>query len=292
MSLFAGLDEICRRDVLLADHTWFGVGGPARWLLEPTHERQLHTILRRCEDAKVGLKVLGGGSNVLVRDTGFDGAIVRLSGPQFEDIRFEGNEVWAGAAAPMSRLVRQSVRLGLGGLEAIAGIPGTIGGGLRMNAGGRFGHISTAVRRVRVMDQDGQIYERLREDVNFGYRSSDLTNRFLLGAQFELVETDPQELLQRFREIWLYKENTQPGSRGTAGCVFKNPPGAKAGQLIDQTGLKGRQVGGAVVSDRHANFIICRPGAKASDVEQLIDEIRDRVYARFGIELELEIEIW
>ena len=292
MSLFAGLDEICRRDVTLAEHTWFGVGGPARWLLEPTEDRQLHTILRRCEDAKTGLKVLGGGSNVLVRDAGFDGAVVRLSGPQFEDIRFEGTEVWAGAAAPMSRLVRQSVRLGLGGLEAIAGIPGTVGGGLRMNAGGRFGHISTAVRSVRVMDQDGQIHERLREDVNFGYRSSDLTNRFLLGAQFELVETDPQELLQRFREIWLYKENTQPASRGTAGCVFKNPPGSKAGELIDQAGLKGHRIGGAEVSDRHANFIVCRPGAKASDVEQLIDEIRDRVYARFGIELELEIEIW
>lgn len=292
MSLFAGLDDICRRDVPLADHTWFGVGGPARWLLEPTEERHLHTILRRCEDAKADLKVLGGGSNVLVRDAGFDGAVVRLSGPQFQEIRFEGNEVWAGAAAPMSRLVRQSVRLGLGGLEAIAGIPGTVGGGLRMNAGGRFGHIGTVVRSVRVMDQDGQIHERQREDVNFGYRCSDLSNRFLLGARFELVETDPQELLQQFREIWLYKENSQPAARGTAGCVFKNPPGAKAGELIDQAGLKGRRVGGAEVSDRHANFIICRPGAKASDVEQLIDEIRDRVYGRFGIELELEIEVW
>jgi UDP-N-acetylmuramate dehydrogenase len=268
------------------------VGGPAKWFLEPRDDEQLHLILQRCEEAGVRLRVLGAGSNILVRDGGFDGAVVRLSEAGYGQIRFDGLRVWAGAAAPLPRVVRQAVRQGLSGLECVAGVPGTVGGGARNNAGGRFGQIGVSVRRVRVMDQNGQAYEREREELVFGYRSSNLTNRFILGAEFELADVGSEEVLKRFREIWLYKRNTQPGGGGNAGCVFKNPPGAAAGALIEQAGLKGWRVGAAEVSQRHANFIVAGPGATAHDVIKLIDVVKNRVYARFGVPLELEIEIW
>ncbi|MFQ6048981.1 MAG: UDP-N-acetylmuramate dehydrogenase [Phycisphaerae bacterium] len=292
MSLFAGLDEICRPDVPLCEHTRFGLGGPARWFLQPSDEEQLRRIVHRCCEAEVPMRVLGGGANLLVRDEGFDGAVIKLGGAAYGAVRFDGERVWAGAAAPMSRLVRQSVRRGLSGLECLAGIPGTVGGGIKTNAGGRFGQIGTSVQRVRVMEPTGQIYEQRQEELVFGYRSSNIAERFILGAELGLVEASPAEVLQRFREIWIFKRNSQPLMQRNAGCIFKNPPGVAAGALIDQAGLKGRRIGGALVSRRHANFIIVEPGGKAGDVLELIELIRERVYARFGIELELEIEIW
>jgi UDP-N-acetylmuramate dehydrogenase len=292
MSLFAGLDEICRRDVPLSEYTWFGLGGRAKWFLEPTGNDQLRLILQRCERSRLQWRLLGGGSNLLVRDGELDLVVIRLSGAEYEQIRCDGTRVWAGAATPLSRLVRQSIREGLAGLECVAGIPGTVGGAVRNNAGGRFGQISTSVRIVRVMDPGGSITDWPAAELEFGYRSSNLIGAVVLAVQFELQQDDPRDLLQRFREAWLYKKNTQPMGQGNAGCVFKNPAGLSAGALIDQAGLKGWGVDGVRVSQRHANFMVAGDGARSEDVLRLIDIVRKRVYDRFGVFLELELELW
>lgn len=161
-----------------------------------------------------------------------------------------------------------------------------------MNAGGRFGDIGSVVQSVTLMDKTGNIFERSRPDLVFDYRWVNVTAKFILSAQLELNESDPQQLLKTVKEIWIYKKNSQPLNTRNAGCVFKNPRGLSAGVLVERAGLKGLEVGGATVSEKHGNFIVVRKGCKSSDVKQLIDVMRERVKKEFDVELELEIEIW
>lgn len=293
MSLFDDWPEICRREAPLAPLTWFRLGGPAEYLIEPRTEEELAAVVRRCHESGSRLHILGFGANVLAPDEGVRGVVLRLTAEPFTKTEYHGTRVVAGAGVDLTRLVRHTVRRGLAGLEILAGIPGTIGGGIRMNCGGRYGEIATAVRTVRVVDRDGQIHERDRDDVEFGYRRCRLGGEFIVQASFDLVEVDPAELVNRFRQIWMFKQNTQPplGTR-SAGCIFRNPDGRSAGAMIDQAGLKGVRCGGAYVSERHANFILAQPGCTAADVRRLMDIIRDRVEERFGTRLEPEVEIW
>jgi UDP-N-acetylmuramate dehydrogenase len=189
-------------------------------------------------------------------------------------------------------MVLRCVREGLSGLEGLTGVPGSVGGGVRMNAGGAFGDIGSSVESVKVMTEDGEVFTRFREDLAFAYRSTNITSKFILSAEFRLNEDDPHRILRQVKQIWIYKKNTQPLGRRNAGCIFKNPRGLSAGALIDRAGLKGHRIGGAYVSEKHANFIVGDPGAKASDVLKLINLIRDSVYDKSGVYLELEIEVW
>jgi len=198
----------------------------------------------------------------------------------------------AGAGANLNKLVLESVRKGLAGLEALTGIPGSIGGAVRMNAGGRFGDLGSVVQRVTVMNLEGQVFEKAKPELVFDYRSTNITAKLILEATIELTESDPESLLQVVKEVWIYKKNTQPLDTHNAGCIFKNPRGMSAGALIDRAGLKGTQIGGAVVSEKHANFFIAEKGCRSSDVRQLIDLVRTKVKEKFDVELELELEIW
>jgi UDP-N-acetylmuramate dehydrogenase len=293
MNLFDDLPEVCRRDVPLAPLTWFKLGGRADYLIEPRDEQQLARVILRCREGGVPLRFLGLGANVLVSDEGVRGVVVRLTAEPFTRVEFEGHRVTAGAGADMTRLVRATVRRALAGLETIAGIPGTVGGGIAMNCGGRYGEIGTAVERVRVIGPDGEIYERDHDDLDFGYRHSALGADVVLSATFRLQPADPAELDRRFREIWMYKQNTQPPlGVQSVGCIFRNPNGRSAGELIDRAGLKGLRVGSAWVADRHANFILAEPGGKAADVVELIEAITRRVEEHSGIRLEPEVRIW
>lgn len=293
MSLFDAFPDICRRDVPLGPLTWFGLGGCAEYYVEPRTEEQVAEIVRRCRDDGVPLRVLGRGANVLIRDEGVRGVILRLSAEPLCQTQYDGGSVTAGAGVDLPTLVRNTVRRGLAGLENLAGIPGTVGGGVRMNCGGRYGEIGTAVSSLRVVGPDGQIHERDHDDLGFRYRHCDLGGDLIVRVGLELAEIDPQELVRRFREVWMYKQNTQPpmGSH-SAGCVFRNPDGYAAGALIDRAGLKGTRIGSVSVSHRHANFIIADRGGRAADVIALIELIRDRVEQQFGILLEPEVEIW
>jgi UDP-N-acetylmuramate dehydrogenase len=286
------LDEIVKRDEPLAPHTGFGVGGPATYFIEPRTVDELSDVARRCRENEVPMYALGAGANLLVDDTGVKGAVIRLRQGEFDTTEFTSAGVRAAAGADMGRLVLRCVREGLGGLEGLTGIPGSVGGCVRMNAGGAFGDIGNAVESVDVMTESGEIFTRHRGELAFAYRSTNITARFILAAEFTLTPDDPHRILRQVKQIWMYKKNTQPLAQRNAGCVFKNPRGLSAGALIDRAGLKGKRVGGAVVSEKHANFIITERGATASDVLKLINVIRETVYKTSEVYLELEIEVW
>jgi UDP-N-acetylmuramate dehydrogenase len=192
----------------------------------------------------------------------------------------------------MAKLVLSTTRAGLAGFEALAGIPGSIGGGVRMNAGGKFGDIGSVVTRVTVMDLEGNVFERTKDDLVFDYRSSNIAAKFILNATLELDEEDPETVAKRMKEIWIYKRNSQPLNAKSAGCIFKNPRGLSAGALIDQAGLKGMRLGGAEVSTVHANFVVAHPGCKADDILKLIKIIKEKVWDKHQTYLESEVQIW
>ena len=293
MHSFDDFRAILTPDEPMAPHTWFRLGGPAAFVARPRDVSVVAALLRRCREAEVPFRVLGGGSNVLVRDQGFPGLVIHLESPAFSDVTIRGGRVEAGAAVPLTALISQTARAGLAGLEVLTGIPGTVGGALRGNSGGRQGAIGTFVRRVAVVDNSGEALVREREDLRFDYRSSDLDEPIILSAGFELEPEDPESLVRRMRRIWIIKKENQPYGHQSSGCIFKNPtPELSAGTLVERSGMKGHRVGGAEVSDRHANFIVAHPGSKAADVLELIEVIRQKVRQQFGHELELQIKIW
>jgi UDP-N-acetylmuramate dehydrogenase len=218
--------------------------------------------------------------------------VIKLEGPEFGRTEFAGEQITAWAGAELSKLVLDCVEKGLSGVEALTGIPGSVGGAVRMNAGGSFGDIGSAVDAVTLMDIHGNVFEKRKPELIFDYRSANIRARFILNAQLRLTPGDPERIMRTVKESWIYKKNSQPLSTRNCGCVFKNPLGAAAGALIDRAGLKGLQIGGAVVSEKHANFIIARDGCTSRDVLRLIDTIRQRVREQFDVELELEIEVW
>lgn len=292
MTIFSGFESIVKEHCPLADYTWYGLGGAADFLIMPESTEQLQEVLKRCQENNLSVRVLGFGSNLLVSDEGVRGAVIRLEKPAFCQSKFDQTTLTAGAGANLNKLVLEAVRKGLGGLEALTGIPGSIGGAVRMNAGGRFGDFGSVIQSVTVMDAQGRIFEKAKPELVFDYRATNITAKVILGATIELTESDPETLLQVIKEVWIYKKNTQPLDTHNAGCIFKNPRGLSAGALIDRAGLKGTQVGGAVISEKHANFILAEKGCKSSDIRQLIDLIRNKVREKFDVNLELEIELW
>lgn len=293
MHSFDDFRAIVKADEPLAPHLWFRLGGPAAFLARPRTLDELVGLLRRCRDESIPFKVLGGGSNVLVRDEGVKALVLHLESPAFSDVTIRDGRIEAGAAVPLTALISQSTRAGLAGLEFLTGIPGTVGGALIGNAGDRQVSIGQLVDRVTVIDAAVEIKVRDRDDLRFADRESNLDELVILSAEFALERADPEVVVRRMRRIWIVKKENQPYGHQSSGCIFKNPTtDLSAGMLIEQAGLKGTRFGGAEVSDRHANFIVAQPGASASDVLHLIDQIRQRVWQQFGYELELQIQIW
>ena len=292
MSLMTGFEKIVRSAEPLAMHTWFQLGGPAEYFAEPETADDLTALVRRCHEQQIPMRMLGQGSNVLVRDEGTPGLVVHLSSPAFAGIRIEGNTIVAGGGALLGRAVTTSVHGGLAGLETLIGIPGTIGGALHGNAGAQGGHFGQWAFEATVVTSDGQLVQRGSDELAFGYRDTSLDDLAIVEVRCELEEEDPRQLAQRMQRHWIMKKATQPMGHQCAGYVFKNPRGQSAGELIDRAGLKGTRIGGAMVSDRHANFIIAEPECTSQDVCRLIDLVRSQVHDRMGYELELELEIW
>jgi UDP-N-acetylmuramate dehydrogenase len=289
---FSGLEEIVAEDGPLRPHTWYKIGWPAKYFVRPRNTDELQEASRRCLENSVPMYVLGLGANLLVSDEGVNGAVFRLEADYWRRVKFEQTRVEIGAGVDMQKLVLRTVRQGLAGIECLAGIPGTVGGGVRMNAGGKFGDFGAVIQRVQVMSDDGTLFERTKDDLVFEYRKTNIAARFILGATIELEEDDPERIMRKTKEIWMYKRNTQPLNTKNCGCIFKNPRGLSAGALIDQAGLKGFRVGGAEVSEKHANFIIAHPGCSANDVMKLVKIIREKVWDKHQIHLESEVQIW
>jgi UDP-N-acetylmuramate dehydrogenase len=291
---FAGLESVVAEHYPLKRHTWYRIGGPARYLVRPESVDQLREAVLRCAENEIPIYVLGLGANLLIRDEGIDGAVFRLDADAFSQVTVEGDLVTAGSGVDLQKLIVQTVRAGLAGIETLAGIPGTIGGAIRMNAGGKFGDLGAVVDAVQTMDLSGTVEDHARESIVFGYRTSDITDPFILGATLRLEQEDPDEIAKRCKEVWMYKRNSQPLNTRNSGCIFKNPGGTSlsAGALIDQAGLKGMKVGHAEVSDKHANFIIAQPDCPSDDVLRLIKLVQERVEAKHGVALEPEVKIW
>jgi UDP-N-acetylmuramate dehydrogenase len=292
MPLLDAFKEISLLDEPLAPYTWMKIGGPAQFLVRPRNPDELLEVVRYCHEEQIPVRVLGGGSNVLVRDEGVSGAVVQLVGDAFGQVSIDGSTVRSGAGAMLSHLISESVKAELAGLETLSGIPGSVGGAIRGNAGGRSGDIGQFVESVTAMSAHGEISTRRGNDLWFGYRESNIEELVILEGTFALQPGDPQEITRRMRKLWIMKKATQPLSFQSAGCIFKNPRGLSAGSLIEQAGLKGIRVGQAEISDRHANFIVTHPNAKSDDVLRLIDLARSKVAEQFGVDLELEIKIW
>ena len=284
--------DILRRDEPLAPFTWLKLGGPAQFFLTPRDADELARVLRSCHAQQIPVHVLGSGSNLLVRDEGISGAVIRLESPRFSDVVIADRIVRAGAGALLSHVVTETVRAGLAGLENLAGIPGTIGGAVLGNAGGRYGDLGQFVRTVTVLSYQGETQVRRSDELAFAYRSSNVDDAVVLDVELELRPDDPEEIAKRLRKIWVLKKSSQPLSSQSAGCMFKNPRGLSAGSLIEQAGLKGTKIGAAEISDRHANFIVTQADATSADVLRLVDLIRSKVTEQFGVHLELEIKIW
>jgi len=276
----------------LAPYTWLKLGGPAQFFLTPRDPEELVRVLKSCHAQQIPVRVLGSGSNLLVRDEGVSGAVLRLESPRFSDIKVADRMVRAGAGALLSHVVTETVRAGLAGLENLAGIPGTIGGAVLGNAGGRYGDLGQFIRSVTVVNYQGDRQNRRLDELSFAYRQSNVDDAVVLDVELELRPDDPEEIAKRLRKIWVLKKSSQPLGSQSAGCIFKNPRGLSAGSLIEQAGLKGTKIGGAEISDRHANFIVTQEGATSVEVMRLIDLIRSKVTEQFGVHLESEIKIW
>jgi len=290
--LFDGLEKIVEKDHPLAKETWYGLGGPADYFIRPQTIEQLRQVVRRCNENNVPIYVLGYGSNLLVCDEGVRGAVIQLKSDGFSQMKFDKELVSAGAGVELSRLLLTCAKKGLSGLEPLTGIPGSIGGAVRMNSGGNFGDIGTVVETVTLMDKDGKVFEKSKPELQFDYRQTNITAKFILEAKINMTAGDPDQITRTIKENWVYKKNNQPLNTINSGCIFKNPRGLSAGAMIDRAGLKGLQIGGAVVSEKHANFIIARKDCTSRDVMRLIELVREKVKKQFNVELELEIEIW
>jgi UDP-N-acetylmuramate dehydrogenase len=281
-----------REQVPLAERTWFKLGGTAQFFAEPTSREELLSVVKRCHDEGLRVRMLGGGSNVLVRDEVVAGMVISLTNRCFADVEISGRKVTVGSGAKLANVITATVGAGLAGLEPLVGIPGTIGGALHGNSGTLAGDIGQWTAAATVVSRGGELIGRERNDLVFAYRQSSLDELVILEARFELDEEDPDEVTKRMQKQWIVKKANLPMSHENTGCIFKNPRGMSAGMLIDQAGLKGERVGEAEVSQRHANFIIAHPGARTRDVLKLIDVVRSRIVERMGVELETELEIW
>ena len=292
MSSLDAFNQILQRDEPLAPYTWMKIGGPAQYLMQPRTPAELVQVVQTCAAVEAPIKLLGGGSNLLVRDAGVSGVVLRIYGEPFATVEVKDDVVRAGAGAMLTTVISATVNAGLAGMETLVGIPGTIGGALHGNAGGRIGDIGQFVETVTALTASGDVITRTKDELSFGYRESNLDDLIILEATFRLQADDPGEITRHMRKLWISKKATQPYSFQSAGCVFKNPRGMSAGLLIDQAGLRGTRIGDAEISDRHANFIVSHPGASSNDVQRLIDLARSKVAEQFGVDLELEIEVW
>jgi len=281
-----------RTQEFLKEHTTFKIGGPAKFFFEPRDTEDLRLSLSLVKKNRIPILVIGTGSNILVSDNGFKGMVLRLNAPSFKKIAFKHSRLKAGSGALLSRVVPKAGELGLSGAEFLWGIPGTVGGALIMNAGVREKYIADLVEDVRVMDYDGNIKILKKSDIKFGYRSSDLSKYIVLNATFNLVKSSKKEVKARIAKYLTYRRDTQDLSLPSAGCVFKNPKGNSAGRLIDLCGLKGKRIGDACISFKHANFIVNIGNARAKDVLKLMSLIRREVKNKFNINLKPEIKIW
>ena len=279
-------------DEPLWKHTSFKIGGPAKYFITPFDEEELKFAIKYAALNNMPLCVIGAGSNLLVSDKGIDGVVVKLSSAFFKKISLKSVSLEVGAGCLLGNLINEAKNNGLSFLEFLTGIPGTVGGALVMNAGIPGKSISDLVEDVTVMDYNGICRVIKREDLSFSYRRSNLSDCIVLRANLKCGKSRQDEIKMRIKGYLDARKSSQELNLPSAGCVFKNPAIGPAGKLIDLCGLKGKMIGAARVSEKHANFIVNTGQAKAEDVFALMELIIENVEHKFNITLEPEIKIW
>ncbi len=277
-------------DESLSKYTWMRVGGAADYYVEPVDKNDLTEITKYFQQNGFPFLILGRGSNILIGDEGIRGAVINLE-TALSGIRIESDCVIADAGVWLQKFADFCIQHDFSGVEMLAGIPGTVGGAIVMNAGAHGGEISNHVVQVEVL-RGGEIVTVLKQDADFSYRHSAFEHDIVLGATFHLPKGDREELAKRRRELILKRNETQPLELPNSGSMFKNPPNTFAARLIEQAGLKGKRIGNAQISEKHANFIVNLGGAKAADIIQLLELARRTVYQNSGIQLELEVRLF
>ena len=286
---FVSEENICLQEPM-AGHTTFRIGGPADCFLQPENEEQLIQVQRYLSKVGIPFFVLGNGSNLLVSDGGYRGVIIQI-GRKMSRIEVEGCIIKAQAGAPLAQVAKTAMEYGLTGLEFASGIPGTVGGGVVMNAGAYDGELSRVVVRVNAVNSEGESMELDNETMEFGYRTSAVKNSSLTVTEviFGLEKGDREQIRAKMDDFAARRREKQPLEYPSAGSTFKRPEGYFAGKLIMEAGLRGYQCGGARVSDKHCGFVINTGGATAEDVRDVIHEVQEQVKDKFHVTLETEV---
>ena len=280
-----------RFDEPLSKHNYFGIGGNAAAYFEVSTTNELAYVAQLKKRRSVPVAIIGRGSNLLVSDAGYPGIVIRLSG-DFNRLEFDRNRVEVGAGVSLPRLSKIAASHGLSGVEFALGIPGSVGGGLIMNAGAWGSSFGDLVERVQAMTGEGELVDLSHDDAQFSYRHSGLKSYFCVtGATLTLTPGDAKEVDDLMQDLYTQKITSQPFAEENAGCMFKNPPGHSAGKLIDECGLKGHRIGGAEVSKIHGNFILNLDDATAHDVLSLVRHIQTHVKQERGVDLEMEVQL-
>lgn len=289
-SLFASLSGAVRLAVPLAPMMHLRIGGPADCFVEPFGEQDVAQIVRTCREHSLPVHMLGGGSNILCADEGVRGVVMHLG--NLNRISREDNRVTVGAGVTLPSLLRATKEAGLAGLEKLTGIPAEVGGAVAMNAGTRDGETFEHLVSLTVVEPDGRLGIRAREDVSPRYRDGCLEGAIVVQATFELKPDSPEAIFARFSASLQARNKSQPVSQRSVGCVWQNPEGDAAGRLVEASGCKTMNVNGVQVSDKHANYFVNDNTGTAADFVALMDQVRSRVREQSGVELEPEVKFW
>lgn len=285
-----GEDRVFTEEAM-SQHTTFKIGGPADYFLMPDKGEDVGRVIKICKEKEIPYFILGNGSNLLVGDGGYRGAVIQIY-RNMSSVTVEGNEITAQAGALLSAVAAAAKNASLTGFEFAGGIPGTIGGAVVMNAGAYGGEMKDVLTEVTVMNAEGDIFTLPTEELELGYRTSIIKTAgyIVLEAKIRLKEGDPEVIRETMKDLTIRRTTKQPLEYPSAGSTFKRPEGYFAGKLIMDSGLAGYQVGGAQVSEKHCGFVINAGGATARDVRTLMDNVRDIVYKKYGVALEPEVK--
>ena len=285
-----GEDRVFTEEAM-SQHTTFKIGGPADYFLMPDKGEDVGRVIKICKEKEIPYFILGNGSNLLVGDGGYRGAVIQIY-RNMSSVTVEGNEITAQAGALLSAVAAAAKNASLTGFEFAGGIPGTIGGAVVMNAGAYGGEMKDVLTEVTVMNAEGDIFTLPTEELELGYRTSIIKTAgyIVLEAKIRLKEGDPEVIRETMKDLTIRRTTKQPLEYPSAGSTFKRPEGYFAGKLIMDSGLAGYQVGGAQVSEKHCGFVINAGGATARDVRTLMDNVRDIVYKKYGVTLEPEVK--
>ena len=284
--------HLVRTDEPLGPLVWLGIGGPARYFAEPVEPDDVQKLIRAANESDLPVRILGGGSNLLVRESGFDGLVISMSGPATSGSEITGNKMTVGAGAKLSHAVIKAVGAGLGGVEHLVGIPGTVGGAVVGNASSDGRDIGSVVESVTVLERSGELRTLNQEQAGFSHRKSSLVGLAILSVTFDLESADVTALTKRMQKLWIGRNASRPSEEPRIAMPFVEPDEMSVSDLLHQVGLAGVREGEVSIDTQHPQFLIARSGATSEQCMKLIERVREQVLLQTGIDLQLDLQIW